>query len=378
MGRLFCLSIVSPMHTNDPMKNISLIDHKFMERALELASLSHGEQRPNPFVGALVVKRGKIISEGFHSRAGGPHAEIVALKKAGARAQGATLYVTLEPCCHQGRTGPCTSAIISAGISRVVYALRDPNPQVAGKGLQILRRAGIKISGPILAKSAREQNYVYLHWRKTGLPFVTLKVATSLDGKIADSSGKSQWITNAETRNYVHKLRATCDAILVGNTTVTKDNPSLTVRLSGTKKMPQPVPIIWCGSQKIPWLSQLINGNRPAIVVIDSVRAKDAARLKSLGNKALLARTPLSLLKKLAQEGVSHLLIEGGAYTAAKFMKAKLINRYVVCLAPKLLGGKGLGWTDNLQLSLTSDPQIQVEKVAQFGDNVVIEGRNYV
>ncbi len=199
------------------------VDLQFMQRALHLAEMAMGQTSPNPLVGAVVVKSGKIIAEGFHRKAGTDHAEIVALKLAGKWAKGATLYVNLEPCCHHGRTGPCTDAVIKAGITRVVYAMKDPNPKVAGKGLAQLRKAKIKVDCPLCEEEARYLNRSFVHWITTGKPYVLAKVAITLDGKMADHKGHSRWITNPKTRNFSHYMRAMVDGIMVGRGTAVTD-----------------------------------------------------------------------------------------------------------------------------------------------------------
>ena len=203
----------------------------YMREALRIAHHAEGRTSPNPLVGAVIVRDGRIIAEGWHRKAGTPHAEVHALRMAGDLARGATLYVTLEPCAHYGRTGPCAKAVAEAGIARVVVALLDPNPKVAGKGVAILRDAGIKVRVGVLEEEARRLNEVFLHWITTGLPFTVLKTAMTLDGKIATATGDSQWITNEASRLRVHAMRDRSDAILVGIGTELHDNPSLTTRL---------------------------------------------------------------------------------------------------------------------------------------------------
>ena len=200
-------------------------DRYNMRMALELAAKALGRTSPNPMVGAVVVRDGRVVGIGYHARAGTPHAEVHALRAAGEMARGATLYVTLEPCCHHGRTGPCTEAVINAGISRVVMAMTDPNPGVAGRGAQRLREAGIKVETGVMEDEAKKLNEVFIKYITTGIPYVVMKTAMSLDGKIATAGGESQWITGPESRAFVHRLRDRYDAILVGSGTVLADNP---------------------------------------------------------------------------------------------------------------------------------------------------------
>ena len=217
-----------------------------MLRALELAR--KGKTTPNPMVGAVLVKNNRIIAEGFHSRAGGPHAEIVALRKAGSKARGADLYVNLEPCCHMGRTSPCTDAIIKSGVSRVFAGMKDPNKLVQGKGIRILKAVGIKVSAGMMRNDCEKLNETFIKVMKTGVPFVTVKTAMTLDGKIATREGNSQWISGVKARDFVHELRNQNDAILVGTNTILKDNPQLTCRLK--KKAGQAPGAYYFGSEK--------------------------------------------------------------------------------------------------------------------------------
>lgn len=344
-----------------------------MQRALELAARARGQTHPNPMVGAVVVRAGRVVGEGYHRRAGAPHAEVVALARAGKRARGADLYVSLEPCCHQGRTPPCTAAIIASGVRRVVFGMRDPNPQVAGRGLRVLRRAGIVVVGPVCPRAAKALNPAYCHWRATKRPYVILKVGTTLDGKIADRHGHARWITNVQTRRYTHGWRAQVDAILVGRITVLRDDPLLTVRLPGYRGA-QPAPIIWVGRHAIPWRSRLLRGTRPVWCVVSTKRPVLARRLAQCGHRLIVARRVPALLHKLGQAGIAALMLEGGSATIGAFLRSRSVDRVVCCLAPKLLGGKALGWTDHITRSLTTAHQIQVEKVRRCGDNVIVEG----
>lgn len=347
---------------------------RFMQRALALAARACGRTHPNPMVGALIVRGGRVIAEGFHRRAGQAHAEILALRRAGKQARGATLYVTLEPCSHHGRTPPCAAAIIAAGMRRVVYGMRDPNPKVAGKGLRVLRAAGIELIGPVLPRDSAALNPHFIHWARTGRPYVILKVATTLDGKIADARGRSRWITSAATRRYVHEWRARVDAILVGLTTVQRDDSALTVRLPRYRG-PQPQAVIWVGDQPIPWCARLLTRRRPTTYcIVNRRRPRDAQRLAARGHTLIVAKSVTHVLQKLGARGVTSLMVEGGAATAGAFLQGDYINYCVVTVAPKLLGGQALGWTDARSWLLTSPKQIQVEKVHIFSDNVIVEG----
>lgn len=350
-------------------------DPQYMQRACALARLADGRQHPNPMVGAVVVRGARVVGEGFHARAGGPHAEVVALREAGTRARGATLYVTLEPCAHTGRTPPCVEAILAAGVLRVVYGMRDPNPKVAGQGLRRLRAAGVQVVGPVGDAAAKALNPMYLHWARTGRPYVILKVATTLDGKIADADGGSQWITNAAVRAYTHEWRARVDGIVVGRRTVELDDPRLTVRLPRYRG-PQPTPIIWVGTGAIPWRAQLLqSGRHPAYCVVSRADAVASARLASRGHVMIVAATVPALLQRLGGLGLGAVMVEGGAATIGAFLRARAVDYCVACVAPKLLGGRGLGWTDALGWKIAAAPNLQVEKILRLGDNVIVEGK---
>ncbi|MCD6129075.1 bifunctional diaminohydroxyphosphoribosylaminopyrimidine deaminase/5-amino-6-(5-phosphoribosylamino)uracil reductase RibD, partial [Candidatus Bipolaricaulota bacterium] len=236
---------------------------EYMRRALELARLGEGYTRPNPLVGAVVVKDGEVIAEGYHARYGGPHAEMVALSRAGERARGADLYVNLEPCVHWGKTPPCVDRIIAAGIRRVILAARDPNPLVNGKGVDKLRSAGIEVVEGVLREEAEKLNEIFFHWVKTQRPFVALKLAMSLDGKIASRTGKSRWITGEEARKKVHELRRRYAAVLVGVNTVLTDDPQLTVR---EVEGPQPLRIVLDSRGRIPLSAKVLSGEAPTLI----------------------------------------------------------------------------------------------------------------
>lgn len=347
---------------------------QFMQRALALAVQADGRTHPNPMVGAVVVRRGTIVGEGFHRRAGTPHAEVHALRAAGKLARGADLYVTLEPCCHHGRTPPCVEAILAAGIRRVIYAMRDPNPDVAGNGLAQLRRAGVIVEGPLCETAARRLNRIYCHWRTTGAPYVILKVASTLDGKMADASGRSQWITNAAVRAYTHQWRARVDAMLVGRTTLLRDDPSLTVRLPGYRGT-QPIPIVWIGQAKIPWNAALLQQNkRPVWLIVERATPQIAARVARSGHVVIEGRTVQECLRTLGALGISALLLEGGAHTIGAFLRAHAIQYAIVGMAPLLLGSKGLTWSGDFSTTLPRAASLAVEQLQQFGDNIVVEG----
>ncbi len=317
-------------------------DARWMRRALRLAA--RGCPSPNPQVGAVLVRDGRVVGEGYHHQAGGPHAEIWALRAAGEQARNSTLYVTLEPCCHQGRTPPCTEAIIAAGVRRVVAAMVDPFPQVSGRGLEQLRAAGLEVEVGQLEDEARRLNEGYLKRIATGLPFVSLKAAMSLDGKIATASGESQWITGEKARVVAHRLRAEHDAILTGVETVLADDPRLTVRhLRGRN----PRRIVADSRARTPSSARLltVDTQPPIIAVTEAAPAERQEALTAAGAEVWVlpareGRVDLeALLRRLAEEGVQRLLLEAGGTLTASALAAGLVDRVYFFIAPCLLGG---------------------------------------
>jgi diaminohydroxyphosphoribosylaminopyrimidine deaminase / 5-amino-6-(5-phosphoribosylamino)uracil reductase len=321
---------------------------RFMREALKLARRGYGTTSPNPMVGAVLVKAGKIIGRGFHQRAGLPHAETEALRDAEARgrnARGATLYVTLEPCSTHGRTPPCTEAIIAAGVREVIVAASDPNPKHAGRGLDILRRAGVKVRQGVHAAEATRLNEAFNHWIVQRTPFVTVKAGMSLDGKIATRTGESKWITNPESRERAMRLRLGADAILVGVNTVIRDDPSLTVRLDGVSK---PLRRVVLDSYARTRLSNKVVADEQApsttLVVSEDAPAK---KLAALERKVQVWRAPQRnggidlrwLLEKLGAENVTSLLVEGGGEANASFLLGGFAQRVAFFYAPILIGG---------------------------------------
>jgi diaminohydroxyphosphoribosylaminopyrimidine deaminase / 5-amino-6-(5-phosphoribosylamino)uracil reductase len=300
-------------------------DRRFMARALALAERGRGTATPNPVVGAVIVRGGRIVAEGFHLRAGQPHAEVNALRALRGGARGTTLYVTLEPCCHTGRTGPCTEAILAAGPSRVVVGCRDPNPIVDGRGLARLRRAGVRVDVGCLEDECREAIAAYAIWIREHRPLVTLKAAATLDGFIAESAPRRKrapvWITGTPARRAAHELRAAHDAILVGAGTVRADDPHLTVRLPGQRA--RPLRVVLAGRRRLPKKARVLDGAAPTLTIHDP-RGRVALR---------------PALEVLAARGVQSLLVEGGAAVHGAFIAAGLVDRVALFLAPKLLGG---------------------------------------
>ncbi len=321
-----------------------------MRQALKLAEKARGQTSPNPMVGAVVVQNGEVVGQGFHQKSGTPHAEIHALKDAGDKARGADLYVTLEPCCHFGRTPPCTSAVIKAGIRRVIIAMVDPNPKVAGKGIDILRQAGIEASVGPMTHEAHKLNASFIKHTTTGLPLVILKSATSLDGKIATVTGQSKWITDPLSRLKVHEIRNHVDAILVGIGTVLADDPELTVRLSNQYKTKDPIRVVVDSQGRTPTTAKVFNPNSSTDVIIattDQICSQKRKNYKKLGAEVWMipptpdGRVDLKLLTlKLGQRQITSLLIEGGGEIHASAIDAGIVDEVIFFLAPILIGGR--------------------------------------
>jgi diaminohydroxyphosphoribosylaminopyrimidine deaminase/5-amino-6-(5-phosphoribosylamino)uracil reductase len=314
----------------------------WMERALQLAQLGEGRTSPNPLVGAVVLDgNGVLVGEGFHARAGEPHAELGALRMAGDRARGGTLLVTLEPCCHQGRTPPCTEAVIAAGIARVVVALGDPDPRVAGEGLARLRAAGIEVVEGVGENRARQQNRAFLHRVHMGRPLGVLKWAMGLDGRTALPNGASQWISGPGARGWVHGLRGQCDAVIVGGGTVRADDPLLTSR---GRRRPEPLRVVLSRGLELPGQARLWDqGEAPTLVAHGaepSVGARE--RIDGLGVERLALERcgPLPLLEALAARGCNQVLWECGPELAAAALREGCVQEVAAVIAPKLLGGE--------------------------------------
>ncbi len=290
-------------------------------------------------VGCVLVRQGKLVGQGYHKMFGGPHAEIHALKNAGARAKGADLYVNLEPCCHWGKTPPCTDAIIKAGVRKVVSAMPDPNPLVRGKGFQKLRQAGIKVTIGTGRKAAENLNRSFVKYMTRHKPYVTLKSAFSLDGKIAAVSGQSQWITSPQSRKYSWNLRTQSDAILVGAETVRRDNPSLTSHGQGR----YPARVVVTSTDNLNPRANIFNGQSPAWIFCSIPPGKPRTanaewiHLPAGKNRRIALDV---LLKELARRGISRLLVEGGGETSAQFIESKEADEIIYFIAPKLIGGR--------------------------------------
>lgn len=312
-----------------------------MRLALRLARKSDTLPYPNPWVGCVIVRNGKIVGRGTHRGPGTNHAEVEALAQAGARAGSAALYVTLEPCCHYGRTPPCTDAILRAGIRKVFYALRDPNPLVAGRGAKILKARGLEVEGGLCSQEAAVLNEVYLKYVATGLPFITLKVATSLDGKIATKTGESKWITDRDARQNARQLRAEHQAVLVGINTVLADNPHLGSRKRG---MPDPWRIVLDSRLRIPPTSQVVKSQKCIVACTEFASVAKRTKLERCGVRVWTfkgRRVPLkTLLTRLAEHEIISVLVEGGSEALGSVFDQKLADRVYWFLSPIILGSQ--------------------------------------
>ena len=358
-------------------------DARFMRRALELAERGRGLTSPNPMVGAVVVSGESIVGEGFHERAGGPHAELVALAEAGARSRGATLYVTLEPCVHHGRTPPCAPLVIAAGVRRVVAAFVDPNPLVGGRGLTMLRAAGVDVREAVLAPEAERQNRAFITAMRLGRPHVTLKAAMTLDGRIADVHGESKWITGASARSAAHRLRSESDAIVVGVETVLRDDPALNVRTDPPWPR-EPYRVVLDTAGRTPVNARLITAGTPARALVitggdanvDRVRALAAAGATIVPVPRRQGRVDLrAALGALAAREVRAVMVEGGGEVHGAFLDAGLVDRVALFIAPRLLGGRGATAAIAGQGGpLKTAPRLIGLQTTWVGEDLLVEG----
>jgi diaminohydroxyphosphoribosylaminopyrimidine deaminase / 5-amino-6-(5-phosphoribosylamino)uracil reductase len=356
----------------------------FMAEALRLAKKGWGFTSPNPMVGAVIVKDNRIVGRGYHQAYGGPHAEVNAIRTAGQKSQGAILYVTLEPCNHTGKTPPCTQAILAAGIRKVIVAMQDPNPNVSGKGNQYLTQNGIEVISGINEIEARQLNESYIKFVTCNRPFVTIKCAATLDGRIATSTGDSKWISGSLSRNYVHYLRHGADAIMVGIETIRKDNPSLTTRIDHMKGV-DPTRIILDTHLSIPLDTKVLTLASSAQTWVvcgkDADRAKKAAIIQK-GAKVIESdyrqgRIDLSrLVVQLAQKKIASILIEGGGQVIGAALAAGIVDKLCFFYAPKILGGDdGIPICNGVGPQMMADSmKVQRISVHRFDDDVMIEG----
>jgi diaminohydroxyphosphoribosylaminopyrimidine deaminase/5-amino-6-(5-phosphoribosylamino)uracil reductase len=358
------------------------MDERFMRRALELARRGEGWTNPNPLVGAIIVKEGRIVGEGYHERFGEPHAEVKALEAAGEEAEGAELYVNLEPCVHWGKTPPCVERIIASGVKRVIVATRDPNPLVDGKGIATLREAGIEVVEGVLEEEAKKINEPFFKFITTGRPFVLLKLALSLDGKIATRTGDSKWISSERSRELVHRLRNRYAAVLVGINTILKDDPQLTARLDNVRTK-DPLRIVLDSRGRIPLEAKVLNLESDVPTAVATTEQMSKEKEEALLNKGtrvwrLGARDGKvdleELLKKLGEGGIDSLLVEGGAIVAASFLEAGLVDKITFFIAPKIVGGPGITIGGKGVARIAEAWQLKDTSVRMLDRDVVYEG----
>jgi diaminohydroxyphosphoribosylaminopyrimidine deaminase/5-amino-6-(5-phosphoribosylamino)uracil reductase len=366
---------------------ISAKDRQYMHLALELAARARGCTSPNPMVGAVLVREDRIVGQGFHTRAGMPHAEVEALAGAGELVQGATLYVNLEPCCHQGRTPPCTEALVRSGIARVVVAMVDPNHLVCGRGLTRLRAAGIEVDCGVLEGEARRLNEAFITYHLLRRPFVIAKWAMTLDGRTSTDTGDSRWISNEASRRYAHELRASVDAIAVGVGTVFFDNPRLNVRLDDntTVEQRQPRRVIFDGSLRIPLAARCLGpGGGDAVIVCSPAAPRDKAeRLRAAGHTVVevpggrgrIVLIPRAL-ELLADIGIQSILVEGGRQLHTSLLSSGVADKIVVFIGPQIVGGAGgTSPLDALGIQRMKEAiTLKNATVRAFGSDACLEG----
>jgi diaminohydroxyphosphoribosylaminopyrimidine deaminase/5-amino-6-(5-phosphoribosylamino)uracil reductase len=361
---------------------MTIQSEQFMRRALELAGQGVGRTAPNPPVGAVVVRDGCIVGEGFHPAAGQPHAEVYALRDAGSAAVGADLYVTLEPCCHQGRTGPCTEAVIAAGVRRVTVGVEDPNPRIAGEGIKRLRAAGVEVEVGLLAVECARLIAPFARHILSGLPFVIYKAAMTLDGQIAAASGDSRWVSGAQSRALVHRLRDRVDGIMVGAGTVIADNPRLTTRLEGGGR--DPLRIVVDSRLATSPLAHVYSRESAAGVVLITSDEHDTEALRpyrEVGVEIIavpLRNQRLDLIRAMTELGrrdLQCILLEGGGGLAGAMLRAQLLNRVMIFIAPKLIGGSGHELLAGTGVAKMADAvTLNDLRLRPVGEDILIEG----
>ena len=359
-----------------------MCDEEHMKLALRLARRGLGKTSPNPAVGAVIVKDGRVIGTGYHRYFGGKHAEVDAIQNAREELDGATIYVTLEPCCHHGKTPPCVDAIVRNKFGRVVIGSLDPNPQVKGKSVEILKQRGIETEVGVLEEECRSLNEAHFKLMTTGLPLVTVKFAQTLDGRIAAITGNSKWISSPESRRLAHKLRALNDAVMVGVGTVLKDDPEITVRLVRGRS---PVRVVLDSTLRIPLEAMVLAGQEKAATVIATTGKADEeklSRLRSMGIEVLEipedergAVDLQQLFPMLGQRGISSVLVEGGAGVATSLLRLGLADRLVIIIAPRIMG-KGIEAVGELGVADVSQAlKLSFKKTYRVGKDLVIEAR---
>jgi len=355
---------------------------QFMQQAIDLALQGQGRTAPNPPVGAIVVKNGQVVGTGYHPLAGQPHAEVFALQAAAENARGADLYVTLEPCCHQGRTGPCTEAILAAGVARVMVGIQDPNPQVAGKGIAHLRAAGLEVQTGLLEAQCSHLIAPFAKHLATGMPFILYKAAMTLDGQIASSEGDSRWISCAESRRLVHQLRDRVDAIMVGSGTVIADDPQLTTRLDDGGR--DAVRVVLDSTLKTSPQATLYTQSSQAktlLVTAEGHSASSLAPYRNAGAEIItVPRTAEGLnleavMLALGRRNLQYVMLEGGGRLARAMLQAAMIDRMMIFVAPKLLGGAGKGLFDGPGVaSIQECCKLVHMRSRQIDTDILIEG----
>jgi diaminohydroxyphosphoribosylaminopyrimidine deaminase/5-amino-6-(5-phosphoribosylamino)uracil reductase len=352
-----------------------------MAYAIVLARRALGRTSPNPAVGAVVVKNGRVVGEGWTRPAGGPHAEVVALRQAGRRARGATLYVTLEPCGHYGRTPPCVQAVIAAQVAGVVVGVVDPNPRVRGRGLRALAAAGLTVTTGVLAEEAGAVSAWFRHAIVRGRPYVLLKLAASIDGRIATARGESRWISGPAARRWVHELRNQVDAVMVGSGTVLGDDPALTCRMRGGR---DPLRVVVDGRLRTPPGARIVTQRSKAGTLIATTASAAPARARALvraGAEVMVVPGTRrhvglgNLLRALAARGIVSVLIEGGGDLAAAALRARVVDRLLVVTAPLLIGGDGRPMLGSLEVGrLGAAPRMVDLRTTRLGPDLLREG----
>ncbi|UYP31142.1 bifunctional diaminohydroxyphosphoribosylaminopyrimidine deaminase/5-amino-6-(5-phosphoribosylamino)uracil reductase RibD [Pseudomonas sp. Z8(2022)] len=367
---------------------MSELDHQFMAQALRLARKGLYSTHPNPRVGCVIVRDGRIVGEGWHARAGEPHAEVHALRQAGDKARGATAYVTLEPCSHHGRTPPCADALVAAGVARVVAAMQDPNPQVAGSGLRRLAEVGIEVASGVLEEEARALNAGFIKRMEKGLPFVRVKLAMSLDGRTAMASGESQWITGPAARSAVQRLRAQASVVLSGADTVLADDARLTVRadelglgaeLTALAQARPPLRVLVDGRLRVPLNKSFFEVGPALVATCAAAAARD--RYQEDGHELLAVPGSnghvdlRKLLQELASRGTNEVLVEAGPRLAGAFARAGLVDEYRIFVAPKLLGSSARPLLELPLNRMVEAPELQIVDIRAVGDDWQITAR---
>jgi diaminohydroxyphosphoribosylaminopyrimidine deaminase/5-amino-6-(5-phosphoribosylamino)uracil reductase len=359
-----------------------LPDEDYMKQALRLARRGQGRTSPNPMVGAIIVKSNRVVGQGYHHYFGGKHAEINAIESAREDIRGAVMYITLEPCCHHGKTPPCVEAIIRSKIGRVIIGTLDPNPRVNGRSVELLNKQGIETRVGVLEDECRALNEAYFKYMTSGLPFVTVKFAMTLDGRIATSTGSSQWISSPASQRLAQRLRVHNDAVMVGAGTIVRDNPRLTVRLVRGRN---PTRIVLDSRLRVPPDSQVLTEQEAAPTIVAATARANDEKIAELGRRGIevlvipedeRGRVDLTrLLKTLAKREISSVLVEGGAETITSFLHLNLVDRVVAIIAPKILG-KGIEAVGELNITdINKAVKLSFTRTYRSGDDIVMEGR---